>query len=517
MSQSIAAWPADEPTGRTSPPAPRRSRGVWLTLVGVLACVVFTSLAGWKYLRQPRSRLGGTPVSARTMPDGTVLVLERATARKPHEMTVTLPGGPLVSTWFRGRTPGNERRISAHPHDSAIVLWFTRWHPGLPDSLDFDWWLTNVLTDKYGAEIEDGYEQSFVISAAGGLASRGASRPWAPLAPAKGDIVIATSQFPALRQAAGPRRVKVFDRMRKLAAEFEVPFPDTSAAPQWTPDALPVTKSADDVQVTFTDVAIQELSPLLIDGLQLKHPRPRWSVAPVFRVERDGAPAPEWKAEPIRLTDALGNVAWSRSCRLSTHEQAWKLELTLSRDAPQALAADEQWQSPPVALPDADSSQPVDHHATVQNVGVSLVSIGRGATQYREFASSTAGLAQRTSGSRRPDGKTYGLSHSSRSTNGRPTKHEATITGDCAHLLLKLDHLPPHHRELFRIHDDQGRELPHQTETFTMGDTMYAFLFVDPAPDAQGLRATVYVHTARTVELLLAPPRPEKTRAPANQ
>jgi hypothetical protein len=60
---------------------------------------------------------------------------------------------------------------------------------------------------------------------------------------------------------------------------------------------------------------------------------------------------------------------------------------------------------------------------------------------------------------------------------------------------------------MFRVHDDQGRELPHQVELFSTTDANYAFVFVAPAADAQSLRLTTFVHTARTVDVLIAPPR----------
>ena len=516
MSQPIAEWPADESPGAKRP-ASRRSRGVWVVAAIGAVCLVFTSLAGWKYATRPRSRLGGTFVSARTMPDGTVLVLEQVTTKKPHEMAMTRPGGgTMLSSWIKAPAPANLQRFSVHSFDNSVVLWLTRWHPALPDSQDFDWWLTSILTDAHGEQIEDGRENSHVISAAKGMSTRGADRPWTPLARAKGDVVIATSQFPAQRQTAGSRKVSVYDRNGAPVAEFDVPFPDTSTTPQWTPDSLPASKTSDDVRVTFTDVSVKEQPLPPITGVTLTHRRPRWSVTPIFSVERNGAPAPDWKAEPVRLTDALGNSASDGDCRLSVHERAWKLELTLSRDAPQAFMPEEQWESPPVALPATDSRQEVDQQGKSRAVGVRLVAVGRGAVPYPEFARTHGGMARRVSSPGRVGEKRFGVSHSSSSGVSGPTVHNINISGDCAHLLLKLDHLPPAHRELFRVHDDQGRELPHQVETFTTGDALYVFVFVDPAADAQSLRVTVYAHTARIVELLFAPPAGSQSNTRSN-
>src|SRR6185369_1613515 len=128
---------------------------------------------------------------------------------KPYEMAIQRPGGSMVASWMSGGSSATQQRIGVDTNDSAVVLWLTRWRPGQPDSLDFDWWLTSVVTDAHGEEIPDGYEQSHLVAAAGGLSSRGAQRPWAPLPRARNDVVIATTQFPALRQSAGLRKVRV--------------------------------------------------------------------------------------------------------------------------------------------------------------------------------------------------------------------------------------------------------------------------------------------------------------------
>jgi len=305
--------------------------------------------------------------------------------------------------------------------------------------------------------------------------------------------------------------MRVFDRNAQQVAEFDVPFPDTSSTPEWTPDPLPVTKTDTDVRVTFSAVDMQEQPPLKL-AFPLDHPRRGWRITPVFSVERNGVSAPEWKSDTTTLTDALGNTGYSWDCRLSPHERAWKLEMQLSRDDPAAFGPDEIWESPLIPLPAVDSSQSVhseDSPATakVQQVTVTLQAIGRGATTYKDFATSKDTVTQRMSASSRmPGNKKYTVSHSSSSRNNGPTIHTLTVFGESVHLLLKLEHLPKGHREFFRVHDDQGRELPHYVESLTMKDAYYGFIFVDPADDVQSLRVTAYVHTARTVELLVAPP-----------
>jgi hypothetical protein len=484
---------------------------VWMAIAAILLLSVGGgSLFVWKIINQPRSRLGGFPISERTMPDGTVLVLEQITTKKPHELKIPIAGGPMIKSIFPGAATANTRQMYAHALDESVIIWLSRWHPNLPDSQDFDWWLASVLIDEHGEEILDSHETSHVLLATGGSSSSGSARPWSPVKRAKNDILVVTSQFPALRQAAGNRQMRVYDRSGQQVAEFEVPFPDTSATPVWRPDPLPVTKTDGDVRVTFTAVEMQEQPPLKL-AFPLKHPRRGWKITPVFNVERNGMPAPGWKSDSMTLTDALGNTGYLWNCTLSPFEAAWKLEMTLSRDDPGAFSPDERWDSPLVSLPAADTSQPINPQATpteakVQQVTVTLQAIGRGSMKYTEFVSSRDGMMQRSDGPRRLGTKSFGVGHSSSTRDNGPTIHSLQIHGECAHLLVKMEHVPAGHRELFRVYDDQGRELPHGVDSFTIGDTYYGFVFVDPAADAQSLRLTAYVHTSRKVELLLAPP-----------
>jgi hypothetical protein len=438
--------------------------------------------------------------------DGTALVLEQVTSRAPHEMSLRLPATPGAATgsWLSRRGADNERRFTVHPSDLAVVLWLTHWDSPSNASLDFDWWLANVLTDEHGEEIEDDGEQRHIISA-DSMASMSGGRPWSPGPRKPGDVVITTSRFPMLRQPAGSRSVAVYDKEGKRVAEFNVPFPDQTHAPQWAPDSLPAMKSSGDVQVTFTGVAIKELPVVRYKDLNLAHRRRRWSVVPEFQVERSGQAAPQWKPEPIHLADALGNGAWDWDCHLSTHETAWKLELTLARTAPEDFSVAEQWESPLVPLPADDSSERLNQGSTVGDVAVTLMLVGQG-TSHLDVAASTASLHQRPASTRVIDGKSFSVSNSSTSRNGGPTVHSVDIAGNCAHLVVKLDHLPPNHRELFQVRDDQGRILQHQADTLTLGDTLYALLFVAPAANAHSLRVTAYVHTARTFELRVQPP-----------
>jgi hypothetical protein len=137
-----------------------------------------------------------------------------------------------------------------------------------------------------------------------------------------------------------------------------------------------------------------------------------------------------------------------------------------------------------------------------------LLSIGRGHVQYADFAESPRGLTHRVAAAQQVAGKSFNISHSSTSRSNGPVIETATISGACTHLMVKLDHLPENHRELFSVRDDQGRELPHVVESFVMRDRLYAFVFVAPDDNVSSLQLTVVVHASRSVEIYMAPPRP---------
>ncbi|MBS0263951.1 MAG: hypothetical protein JSS02_18575 [Planctomycetes bacterium] len=477
----------------------------------LLACAVVGGVAvTWKLKTQPQQHLVGTPLGQQALPDGTILVLEQITSAGPHQLKIG-ESASFFHAMHLGRTSHTPRQCFAGTLDHAVVLWYSHWHASLPQTLDFDWWLASILVDPYGEEILDSQETSHLLKAKGGTASYGAARPWAPLTRAPDDILLATSQFPALRQPAGNRKLRVYDRQSQQIAEFEVPFPDTTATPQWQPDSLPVTKTDADLQVTFTAVEIEEQAPAGQLVSLMKNPRPRWRIAPVFSVLHHGQPGPAWKPDVTELTDALGNKSSLWNCSLSTHETAWKLELQLARDDPAAFSPAEQWESPTVALPAENGLQPVpapDSSATAEISGVTLTlqEIGRGATTYHDLSTSSASAIQRSSGSRSVGNKTFSVGHSSSSYGNGTTTHSVQTTGDCVHLLVKMEHVPPNHRELFRVHDQQGRELAHAVESLTIGNVHYAFVFIDPDETVESVRLKVYVHTSRTVELYIAPP-----------
>jgi hypothetical protein len=192
---------------------------------------------------------------------------------------------------------------------------------------------------------------------------------------------------------------------------------------------------------------------------------------------------------------------------LSVDEPAWKLQMTLARDDPAAFLPEEQLTFGSIPLPATDSSRELNDKGTVQGVDLRLTAIGRGAVKYSDLETPGQYTTHHSS-SRNWGERPYNVSHSTSSSSGGSTTSTIAITGDLVHLVLKLANLPPNHRNLLRVHDDQGRELPHRLDRWTGMDAAKYFLFVDPPADAQSLRLTVYVHTARTVEFLIAPPRP---------
>lgn len=437
------------------------------------------------------------------MPDGTVLVLEQVTSGKEHRFEYGAEPPATFSNWLRGGTSPPPQWTGFNTDGRNVVPWLSRHgaQPGPP--LDFDWWWASTLVDEFGEEVEDAEPARFTQSSSG-AGTMYADRPWKPHTGTAPDLIVAYSRFPLSRQAGGLRPLRVYDATGAVVAEFDIPVPDTSAAPTWEPQSLPAVRRDDDLSVTVTGLGARRLSDPRKGHVRLSNPRPRWSLKPEFAVERNGQPAPEWKAEKVQVSDALGNVAWPHDCQLSTRESAWNLELTLARTSPEAFAADEQWTSSAISLPSANSTQPLEEQATVQNVGVSLVAVGHGPAEYSEITPSGSDSTHRTADSARGSGMTFTTSLGVMASRPGVVTSTIHISGSATHLLLKLKNQPSEHREMFRITDDQGRDVP-AAVVGMKGTHRYLLGFAPPA-GAQSIRVTVFVHTTRKVELRVAPP-----------
>lgn len=477
-----------------------------MALVGA-AILLLPVLAIHKIAMQPRSLIGRSIVGERTMPDGSLLVLEQVTTESPHRFEYELRGTGSLAKWLHGQSanPNAKHEFSLSPSDGAMMLWLTRWDATARTPMDFDWWQSSVLVNENGEEIEDGNPQRHVWDGAAS-STMGADRPWKPHAGTPPKVIIGMSELPMLRPSAAPRRLRVYDRGGAVVAEFDLPPAVSRPIPTWMPEPLPAVKSDDGVTVTFTGTSVKARPDPKIDGIELAHRRPHWSVVPEYSVAQNGHPAPDWKQESLRLSDALGNITLGYDCRLSVDEPAWKLQMTLARDNPASFLPQEQFTSEPLALPGADSSQPLNGKATVQGVELLLTAIGRGAVEYHETGPGSN--ATHYTDSHLLGNKTYNISQSTQSRSGGPTTSKVAISGDVVHLVFKLANLPLTHRDLIRVHDDQGRELPHRLDRMKGSHAAKYFVFVDPPADAQSVRLTVFIHTARTVELLIAPPKP---------
>ncbi len=440
------------------------------------------------------------------MPDGTLLVLEQVTVGKQHGYDYVPPDKSMVPSWLSGQTgPTLEKQTATlHLQQQCMLLWMSRWNQSTLDPLDFEWWHYCALIDESGEEVEDQEAYRYTRDAAGSGMFQGV-RPWAPASKTKPDLLLASSQFPILRRPSGPCRLRVYDSHGAVVAEFDVPYPNTAEFPQWSPDPLPATRVADDISVTFTGVRTHKLPDQTGPGKPPSRRRPHWSLDPQFTVARNGLPTTEWKQESLNVSDALGNEDPATPCRLSTRESAWKLKLTLARDETRAFADNEQWTSPPYPLPGSKSSESLDATATVRGVDLAMLAIGRGIAEYTETWSSDEKITHSPC-VRRVGDETYGLSHSKEMPSGGPTRSTVAISGNLVHLVLKLSRKPPNHREQFRVQDDQGRDVPHARELIGTPDRGIYYLFVNPAADAKSLQLTVFIHSARTVELLIAPP-----------
>ncbi|MGQ0634779.1 MAG: hypothetical protein ACT4QC_09220 [Planctomycetaceae bacterium] len=509
MSQNEQDWPSQ--ASRRFPTSPLAFGWKVLLIAVISACLLLVLLAGWKLYTLPRSPSGRNALAQTTMSDGTSLVLEQVTFGTAHKFASGRFGGSVVNDLFRrGGARGYGYQLDTL-HD-VLMIWLTRWDRTTGQPLDFDWWQATVLVDESGEEIEDENPRRCCSGGGSGSNTLIGSRPWAPVTSGGHDLILAASQFPILRARAGMRKLRIYDRSGAVVAEFDANVPNTSSAPEWPADSLPAVRQDEDVTVTLTSVDRREQPASWDSNLQLSHPRRRWAVMPVYSVVWNGQPSSAWKPETVELTDALGNGYWASDCRLSDRESAWKLAMTLARDDLASFEASEQWSFAPIALPGRDSSRSLNEIASSNGLNISLVAVGHGSASYSGPVFGNGNMY--THDGNRAAEKPFGVSASTRTGRDGSCSGQIDLTGDLVHLVVSIPTQSTKHRRRFLVRDDFGREVPHRLVTAPQMERY--FLLVDPAAGVSSLQVTVFIHTARTVEFLIAPPGSDASRGPAH-
>ena len=105
--------------------------------------------------------------------------------------------------------------------------------------------------------------------------------------------------------------------------------------PQWTPRPCPQTSTNGDLEVTLVEFTRGDVP---VFGWNPVRPDVVHGYAALFKVDRKGEPAPEWRPETVEVTDATGNflvpknrysddIAGFKQCRFTgalwPSENAW--------------------------------------------------------------------------------------------------------------------------------------------------------------------------------------------------
>ncbi len=425
------------------------------------------------------------------MPDGTILILEKVTVGTSHQFE--WQRDQTVADWINGNWT-QKYVANAGTQGESIVVWFSRRHPASDAPLDVDWWLRSAALDDAGTELDDDNagRDSFTASGSSGV---GGTRPFTASMPgAKYEMIVAHSAWRPFRHSGNSFKLRVFDTHGDVVAEFDVPHTMSATLPVWTPESLPATKKADDLDVTLTRLAVD--SHEITEGTRK---RTSYNIRPVLTVSRDGEAEATPSVHEIEFEDAFGNTASQWNCRLNLREPAWKLKIKLwpGGQAPSPPAS--EWTVRGMTLSEATKAVPVRQSKLVDGLRLEFVAVGgSGKVVYTDTAPARSGGTSSSSGGAIGDASYRIAFQASGGT--------ATTTVDCTlpHLLLRVAGADPDHRLVVRVWDEQGREVPVQQAPVM--DQMVV-VFLQPAADAKAINVTFMVQQPKKVEFFVEPPR----------
>jgi hypothetical protein len=485
--------PAGAATGRAGPVLRRRiSPWVLVVLVVLLFCLAFAVMTGIALVIGPVSHPVARGLQERTMPDGTILVLEKVTVGTTHHFEWQRKQS--FADWVGGNWSGKQTANASAPGE-AIVVWFSRRDAATGACLDVDWWLRSAAVNDGGEEIDDDNagRDSFFPHGGSGLSG---SRPFSAEAPGKYDSIVAHSSLRPFRHSGDSFKLRVYNVRDEVVAEFDVPHSVATTLPVWTAEPLPVTKKAGDLDVTVMDLAV-ELDEYR-DGSRM---RTRYTVKPVLRVLRDGQVEGSRSSHEIEFEDAFGNSGDQWDCRLSFSEPAWKLKIKFWPGEAAPAEPTNEWSLPRIALPEANHAELLRQTKTLEGMTIELVAAGgEGEVVYADSSPAGLGNSSRSVGS---------VAESAFEVTSRADRGVKTTTIKCKspHLLLRPTGADPDHRLVIRVRDDQGRDVPIQQAY--AADQMVVFLQLKP--EAKALDVTLVVQQPRKVEFFVKPPQIDRT------
>ena len=444
----------------------------------------FLALLALAFFLMPASKIA--PRQQRTLPDGSILILESVTYGRNHNFYFD------GSWWARLRRslPRPLRNIAPGPMNmtstgtrrpNGIVLWISRYVPATRT-------YGNLGTTPFELQMMDGHgcsEQLNSYSSSGGP---------------NGFLIngFALDVFPR-RQASF--KLVVRDRNAKdprpTVAEFDVANPGPVSHALWKPEPLPISRTNGGLE--FVLAAWGRGSS---GGRNVFYPS--------FEVREGGALRTDWAASGSTFRDASGNTGWQSLC---TNETAWLLETEFYRTAEARFETNEIWAVPDLPIP--GTNEIITTNLTGEVLGVALklmVIAGPGSYTFTNGVLASPGTVISASFSGTSSGSDGRNSWSRKTAGGygsAPRVEQFDITQTQHFILVEEGTHDPGLRLLVRARDEMGREIIFSTKG---SDNQRAIVTLQPKPGARRMNLEFIMNRGRQVEFLAAPPLAEEKK-----
>lgn len=472
---------------------PKRQLPPWLLMFGVpiLAfglLVVFAVVAG----KFAPSSVRPLDENDHVMTDCTILRIEKVSFGKNHELEFGSWGGGFP--WrFWDAPRGHPHQFQTSTVDDQMVIFMSRRDAVTGQSLDFDWWGENVVTDTYGDSVRDS-DDSQLYEASEDGADVVRQRPFkADHRQYKQWVVL--SEWPPCRVPDGDLHVEVKNRDGKVVAKCDIKRIATvvPATPSWTAEPLPCTKSEGDFTVTLKAATIERHGTFDPADPTLK----QLSLKPSLDVAWKGQPITNWRHEWLYAGDPTNNfLGHSPDINLSPHEPVLRVYFNIVKDRDAKFDASEQAAGATIDLPAVEQSVPQTNTATIGGVKLRLRSIGGSGKTVNPVPSALVGNNMYLI---HPEGFTA-FQEPMRITWG---SEAIEIESRFPHLLFEPTGLMRQHRLYILVLDDRGRVVPNE-EKFV--DQNFRLAVLNPEPDAKSVTLTWTVTTAREFKFFIEQP-----------
>ena len=444
------------------------------------------AIGGFLLLVSLRGRAGSTALYKAKLPDGTFLVVRAVTTGKSHMVEIPYSFDTQVSRWEKSYT--QTQSTSAN----RMLIWLTH-ENSRGEMLEMDWFCKGVLTLPDGTQVRpnsyrlQGNRQFNSSSSGCGSDGFGNAKKYHV-----GNTMLASlvhCELPLVRPAADARlKLDVLDGANTLVSQLIIPYPNLpiDAQENWQPDALPATRTDQDLQVTLNSIKY------------LANRDGGITIRPQLEIARDGQPADRnhWSINES-LVDPLGNVSNTWKCELSTREPAWKLVLSMYQTKDGNLRPEERLKLPLRPTPGVRNFSLLSEIHGANGVPINLRGLGgRGPITFMLDPTT-----QVTTSMYQPGPSGSGLSSSS--SGGR---NEIELTSGHPFLITNNLNFDQENLQVV-IRDQAGTDL---TQNGYVGANGMTFWFFDPKPSTQQVEINLIVQKIRHVEFLIAPPTPDQ-------